>query len=444
MPFFRRISRRRPTLGIAGLLALPGLLAGAGPAAAWHFDEIALEFVDGLGFLDATVRPDVSNTGRVVFVGDEAGTGVDQLFLGSGHGLSRVSLSGYENVENVEIENSGRVAWTADRPTDEGVFRGVYRTAPALFFPSLTLRLTVYEGRLFPYDASQPPARRDIALTSHGELLYSSLTNGDGGLYKGPLAGTKSLYQDGSGVYYNNIQIDLNEAGEVAAQLEYSDPILNLSRGIFVWDAPLQLRDDARTAVEKLGVGTQYAPDLNNAGQVAFVVGANATMTFYDPPDDDGGTIVAQIQLTPGVWLATPTPFGEPPILTQLVGTSTGFSSFGQVLLDDFGRVVFSASKTGGGSGIYGGPDPVADQIVELGDVVDGRLISFLALGKGNDWGQFTLITSDFFTTDRQVWRVTPVPAPEPGQAVLLAVGSAGLAAAASTNVRRRPLTSRG
>jgi hypothetical protein len=426
----RPLSRIRRTLDLFGLLVLPGLLASAAPAAAQHFDQIALEFVDGLGFLDTSVQPDLSNTGRVVFAGDEAGTGDDHLFAGSGDGLERVDLSsfGFSNLENVEVDNAGNVAWTSDRLTSGVTYRGVYRTRLDPPFPGIYSRLTIYQGRLFPYDALQPPARRHIALTSHGELLYSSLTNGDGGLYKGPILGTKSLYQDGSGIYYNNIQLDLNEAGEVTAQLEYSDPILNLSRGIFVWDAPLQLRDDARTAVEKLGVATQYAPDLNNAGQVAFVVGANATMTFYDPPNDGGGAIVAQIQLTPGIWLATPTPFGEPPILTQLVDTSTGFSSFGQVLLDDFGRVVFSASKAAGGSGIYRGPDPVADKLVEVGDIVDGRLFSFLALGKGNDWGQFALITSDFFTTDRQVWRVTPEPVPEPGTAVLLSGGTMLLA----------------
>lgn len=435
MPSSRPISMQSsPFAAVIARLGVASLLFATSPAGAQHFDEIALEFTEGLGFLDASVRPDLANTGRVVFAGDALGTGDDSLFVGSGNGLTRISLSGYSNLENVEIDNSDRIAWTADRTTTDGVQRGVYRAQRFLLLnglPGPFTRFTVYEGRLFPFDANQPPASRHISLTSHGELLYSSLTNGAGDLYKGPIAGVKSLYQAG-GTYYNNKELDLNEIGEVAAQLEYSDPTLGLARGLFVWDAPLQSREDARTAVEKLHVGEQYAPDINNAGQVAFAVDGSPTMTFYDPPDDENGAIVAQVQLSPGIWLATPTPFGEPPILVQLVDTSTGFASFGDVLLDDFGRIVFSATKSRGGSGVYDGPDPVANKILEVGDIVDGRLYSVVSLGKGNDWGQFTLITSDFFTTDRQVWRVTPEPVPEPGRIALIGAGGFALASLAS------------
>lgn len=409
-------------------LLVPVLLAVAGPASAAHFDQIALEFVGGLGFLDASVRPDIANNGSVIFAGDEVGTGDDKIFVGSGDALVSIDLAGFSNLENVEIDNLGDVAWSADRTIAAVTYRGVYSSkldTPRV--PGVYPRFTLYQGRLFPYDSLQPPARRSIALTSHGEIVYNSLTNGDGAIYKGPIEGAQPLYQDG-GVYYNSIEVDLNESDEVAIQLEYSDPTLGLARGLFVFDAPLQAREDTRTAVEKLFVGEQYVPELNNSGQIAFVVGNSPTMTFYDPPDDENGTIVAQVQLSPGIWIATPTPFGLPPSLTKVVGTTTGFASFGRVLFDDFGRIVFSASKTGGGSGIYSGPDPVADKIVEVGDIVDGRLYSFLSLGKGNDWGQFTLITSDFFTTDRQVWRVTPEPTPEPGMAILLASGVASLA----------------
>lgn len=418
------------TAPLSIVLPLLALLVGSSPARAQHFDEIALEFVGGLGFLDASVPPDLSNNGAVVFAGDEVGTGADKIFVATGDGLVAIDLAGFSNLEHVEIDNLGDVAWTADRTIAGVVYRGVYRSKLDPRAPGVYPRTALYQGRLNPYNPLIPPARRHIALTSHGEIVYSSITNGDGGLFKGPIEGAQPLFQD-SGVYYNNIEVDLNEAGEVAIQLEYSDPILNLSRGIFVFDAPLQMREETRTAVEKLNVGEQYAPDLNNAGQIAFVVDNSPTMTFYDPPDDDDGAIVAQVQLSPGIWLATPTPFGHPPSLTKLVGTSTGFASFGRVLLDDFGRIVFSASKAGGGSGLYDGPDPVANKLVEVGDIVDGRLFSFLSLGKGNDQGQFTLITSDFYTTDRQVWRITPEAAPEPGVGALLAGGVASLALAA-------------
>lgn len=424
----------RPAL--VGLVGLVGLLTATTPAAAQHFDEIASELADGLNVIDTSVLPDLSNDGRIVFTGAPIGLGANQVYVGTGEGLVSVDLTSFSNLRNVEIDSLGDVAWTADRLVAGINYRGVYRAKVTPGIPAPYPRFTVYQGRILPYAPLQPPARSPIALTSHGEILFSSLTNGDGGLYKGPIEGTQALFVEGSGTYYNNLQLDLNETGEVAVQLEYSDPILNLARAIFVFDAPLQLREDARTAVEKLGIGEQYAPDLNNAGQVAFVVSGSPTMTFYDPPDDPDGAIVAEIDLSPGVWLATPTSFGLPPSLTQLVDTTSGYLSISRVLLDDFGRIVFSATKDDGVRGVYSGPDPVADKLLEEGDVVEGRQLASLVLAKGNDWGQFTLIARDGFTLDRQVWRVTPIPTPEPGAGALLAVGSTLLASLAKS---RRP-----
>lgn len=432
--FATRLSRAGADL--VGLVFL-GLLMGTMPAAAQHFEEIASELADGLNVLDTSVLPDLSNDGRIVFTGAPIGIGANKVFVGTGEGLVSVDLASFSNLRNVEIDSLGDVAWTADRVLAGVNYRGVYRAQVDPGIQANYPRFTIYQGRILPYSALQPPARSQIALSSHGELLYSSLTNGDGGIYKGPIEGPQDLFVEGSGTYYNNLQLDLNEIGEVAVQLEYSDPILNLARGIFVFDAPLQIREDARTAVEKLGIGEQYAPDLNNAGQVAFVVFGSPTMTFYDPPDDPDGAIIAEVELSPGVWLATPTSFGLPPSLTQLVDTTSEYTSISRVLLDDFGRIVFSATKVDGVRGVYSGPDPVADKLVEEFDVVEGRQLSSLVLAKGNDWGQFVLIARDGFTLDRQVWRVTPVPTPEPDALMLLAVGTAALASLATA--RRRP-----
>ncbi len=421
------------------LLGLLGGLSAASPSAAQHFDEIASELADGINVINTSVLPDLSNDGRIAFTAAPIGIGSSRLYVGTGEGLVSVDLASFSNLRNIEIDSVGDVAWTADRVVAGISYRGVYRSKVDPAIQALYSRFTVYQGRILPYSALQPPARSQIALSSHGELLYSSLTNGDGGIFKGPIEGTQDLFVDGSGTYFNHLQLDLNELGEVAVQLEYSDPILNLARGIFVFDAPLQIREDARTAVEKLGIGEQYAPDLNNAGQVAFVVNGSPTMTFYDPPDDSEGVIVAQVELSPGVWLATPTSFGLPPSLTQLVDTTSGYTTISRVLLDDFGRIVFSATKNDGVRGIYSGPDPVADRLVEEFDLVEGRQLSSLVLAKGNDWGQFVLIARDGFTLNRQVWRVTPIPTPEPQAGTLIAAGSAALTSLARAHRRPSP-----
>ena len=56
------------------------------------------------------------------------------------------------------------------------------------------------------------------------------------------------------------------------------------------------------------------------------------------------------------------------------------------------------------------------EKVVVVGDIVDGRLFSVVRMGELNDSGEMTLLTSDFYTTDREVWIVSGIdqPAIEP------------------------------
>ncbi len=145
--------------------------------------------------------------------------------------------------------------------------------------------------------------------------------------------------------------------------------------------------------LEKPGIGEQHAPDQGNPGRVDFVVNESPTMTFNDPPDDSDGVIV------------------------------------------------FSARKDDGVRGVYVGigPDLAGEKLVEEFDVVEGRQLSSLVLAKGNDWDPFVSIARDELTLDRQVWPVTPVPAPEPEAGVLIAAGTAALASLARAHRRTSP-----
>ncbi len=423
---------------IFGLVTL--LLTSTAEASVHFYQQIVKELSSGIGFLETGIQPDIANNGLVVFSAGNPETFEQRLYVGNGDWYVPTELEtlGYAQLRNVEIDNRGNIVWTSTRSAGSVINGGVYRTTIDTTSQTFGPKFTIYEADIASPDFTITPARKDIALTSRGELFFSTIWDGQGDLFRGPVTGPYSLFQMGSGSYFNTKELDLNNAGEAAIQMEYLDPTLGLGRALFVFDEPDQSATETRTAVEKLGVSNQYAPDINNAGQVAFVVDDTATMTFFDPPHDAGGTIVAEVTLTPGIWLATPTPFGQPPELTQLVGTTTGFASFDRVLLDDFGRIVFKAVKTAGGSGIYDGPDPVADKIIEPGDMIDGRVITMTLLGKGNDWGQFTLIVGDFVSTDREVWRLTPTP--EPGVALLVSLGAVGLAVRARARGRELQL----
>ncbi|MFK7896044.1 MAG: PEP-CTERM sorting domain-containing protein [Myxococcota bacterium] len=390
-------------------------------AAQITFDEMAIEFSDGLGFLDVTVDPAIDENGRVVFAGDDP-FGNEKLFVSDGVSVTTIPLDagGYDDVESVQINAADHVVWTSRR-TAGIAYRGAYRTNAAGTFSSI-----LREGPVV-FDPLNPPVNGRVALSPNGTVAYSTIVNGDGAIYRHNVLGVSQLLREGTGTFFNTKRLDVNDAGEVVVQMEYFDPTMGLARGLLVFDEINQTRDEIVTAVEKQGIGTQPEPNINTSGEVAFSLNADSTMRFYDPPNNASGTLVAEITLTPGVYIATPTAFGQPPIVTQVVGTSTGFDSFGSdVQINENGVVVFRAVKTAGGSGLYFGPDPVADKIIEPGDEMDGRLFSVFYMGELNDANQLVLMTSDFISTDRQVWRVNNVP--EPGVSALLGAGLLGVA----------------
>ncbi|MBC7783689.1 MAG: hypothetical protein H7144_07600, partial [Burkholderiales bacterium] len=105
---------------------------------------------------------------------------------------------------------------------------------------------------------------------------------------------------------------------------------------------------------------------------------------------------------------------------TQIANTTGAFNSFGRVVINDAGNVIFEAGlDAGGGSGIFEGGDPVADKLLLLGESLQpGKIISVIQLGDINSSGQFTLLTSQF-GGDRQVWMGT---LPEPTALAIFAL----------------------
>lgn len=402
--------------------AFLGVLLFATPIVAQlTFDEIALEFTEGLGFLDAGIAPAIDENGRVIFGGSDP-FGNQKLFVGDGtSGLTANSIvSFYGSITSVQLNADDHVAWTGLRTAGGFTYRGAYRSNVAGSFAQI-----MREGSTGFPDPLNPPVNSRVALSPNGTVAYSTIVNGDGAIYRHGIEGASTVLREGTGFFYNNQRLDVNDAGEVVIQMEYFDPTRGLARGLPIFDAFNQSTSEINTAVEKMDVGTRVQPSINASGEVAFSLNSTSTMTFYDPPDDAMGTVVAVVTLTPGVYIVTPTAFGEPPIYTQIVDTSTGFDSFGsEVQLNENGVVVFRGIKTSGGSGLYFGPDPVADKILEPGDVMDGRLFSIVIMGELNDSNQLSMITSDFYSTDRQVWRVNNVP--EPGLIPLLFSGLVG------------------
>jgi hypothetical protein len=112
-------------------------------------------------------------------------------------------------------------------------------------------------------------------------------------------------------------------------------------------------------------------PNLNNGGTAAF-------HRFFN--DRAGEELV----------------MGDGGPLTTIADTNGPFQSFGFFLsfvppaLNDNGDVAFLADLDEGGSGIFTGPDPVADKIIQTGDTLDGAVIKSLRFCDDglNDSGQ--------------------------------------------------------
>lgn len=407
---------------------LSGLVAGSATAQPYTFVEVAREFShgDALGFIDTDVRAALAEDGTVAFTGFvplafESDT-PDRLYVGNGGPLTVIesASAGFDDVRAIQVNSLGQLVIEGVRSTRAGAMRGVYGSST--IGPPLGV---IYEGLLSGVDPMQLPTSFSglVSMSDNGSLAFSSISNGSGSLYLGAVTGVPAVYRAGNGTFFNNRRIDVNDAGQVAMEMEYFDPTRGLSRAILVFSAANQELIQVTTAMEKASVGFSSRLAINSAGKVAFSTNSNATLTFYDPPDDSGGTVVDVINLTAGVYLATPTAFGQPSSLTTIADGAT-YTNFGEVDVNDDDTVVFQASPTaGGGTGVFKGNDPVADKIIQQGDILNNELFSIVLMGELNNAGELSVITSDFNSTDRQVWKIQgiqpppppPLPPPPPG-----------------------------
>ena len=395
------------------------------------FTEVAREFVDNVGFLNPSIPVALSDDGKVVFAAKSLPADVDGLFAWEAGTLTPIDLAagGYTQVNSVAVRSAGDVAFVARREAGATDFTGVYRTSTA-GGPITTLREEPIPGGGDP----PGPQPRFVAMSEHGTVAYSTIVNGGpGAIYRGPVGGAQSVLRSGSGTFFNTQRLDVNDAGQVAVQMEHVRPFGGLGRGILVFKTPEQPLTSNKTAIEQTSVAIQPMPSINSAGQVAFSLNSTVTMTFYDPPNDFGGTVVDSVTLTPGVYVVTPAGYGLPRTYTQVANNAGAFNTFDRVQLNDAGMVVFEANLDGGGptAGLYTGGNPLTDKVIGQGDTIGSTFITFLELGELNNANQFAFYTSDLSSTDRQVWLAT---VPEPG----CGLGIIGVAAQLMRRRKRR------
>lgn len=201
---------------------------------------------------------------------------------------------------------------------------------------------------------------------------------------------------------------------------------------------------DGTGPAQLVRAGGSQSPAINNAGTIVYrdantlavqiLKGSStyslATAYGMSAPDiNDFGVaavVSGQHQITVGNGVDSPTYLDG----SKYAALGSGYViDFGDscLAINDQGVVVFGAytDRAGGTYGIFTGPDPIADKVIQEGDTLAGATVTNLFFSRGgfNNSGQiaFNATLSDGTSG---VFVATPVP--EPSTVLLLAVGVLG------------------
>src|SRR5690606_22537763 len=117
----------------------------------------------------------------------------------------------------LQIREEGDVAFVANRlsePADScaGYMRGVYMA-----------NISGGGVSLIHETCQAVEYGRGVAMSTNGTLAFSTIVSGAGAIYRGAVSGPVSVLQPGSGEFYNNRQIAVNNSGRVTLEMEYVD-----------------------------------------------------------------------------------------------------------------------------------------------------------------------------------------------------------------------------
>ena len=378
---------RRPLAGLLVLAALTGPFCENAKAAAYTFTNIADTsgifppsgvIASGLG----TAPLSINNSGTVAF-SSRLTLGGNGVFRGNGGPLTNIALSSdpiFLGVGGASINAAGTVAFAALLETGgEGVFTGNGGAATPIALTSELNALIV--GNPVINDAGTVGFQVTFTDSSRGILTRNGGSTATIALESGPIFSSLG----------GNLSI--NSAGTVAF-------VGGLDSGPGQGGAFTGSGGSTTTIVFGEFPGTTVS--INDAGRVAFPL---------------GGAIFS----------------GNGGSTTTIADTSGPFSQLGfNPSINNLGTVAFWAALDGGsGSGVYVGPDPLADKVIRTGDSLFGGSVSRLSMVNGgdlfgnvdiNDLGQVAFHYE--LVNGRQGIAVATPVVPEPGVTICALLGA--------------------
>lgn len=346
------------------------------------------------------------------------------------------------NFTCASINNGGDIAFRAGRTSADGLnsFDGIYR---ANADGTLTTIVEDPARKRFGFIGNFP------SINDLGEVSFAAnlRPGSDQAILRGDGRKLTTIATTAKEFNFFGFDTSVNDSGEVAFKAEL-DPEFDFDEGLFSgsgkkvtthYRASTDVSLDGQPA--RFG-GNDSRPSINDAGDIAFdesiqpgfdpgiFVGQEGVFRTIAAPASDGSRSFQEPVLNDGGTAAFETSFfdengqfvtaivtGNGGPLTTVADTNGPFGFFGfrPPSINNGGEVAFEAIlddfET---TGIFTGPDPVADRVIATGDQLDGATVSDVSFCEEglNDAGELTFIATldevEGFRT--AVFRATPAP----------------------------------
>jgi len=358
----------------------------------------------------------INNAGTVSFISGTNNLGLG-IYTGSGGPIATIAdandpFSPFSKFETPVINNSGTLAFPAFLKAEAGGGSGIFVASSDGSIKTL-------------YDTQSGP------FSGFGSIPFGTLTGINDG---GRVTFEADLNAGGSGIFTGVI----GEPPTQIAAVPATSPA-----GFKPFVAFPSINNSG--TVSFLAAGLTGGPGLytGNGGSLNTSADSNPSSpfnAFYGNAINNKGTVAFSAGLkdnSQGIFTSS----GNQ--TAKIVDTTGSFKQFNfpsqpnsTLSINDEGTVAFVGKLNAGSTGIFTGPDPVADKVIGTGDLLDDSTVTNLILSdralNNSDQVVFVATLTDANgTTHEAVYRAEPVPEPRNvavfGMATFVMLGSAWL-----------------